>query len=262
MVTNGITYGASQLTSESVSYIKNGETITVKKALDDLINTSLTEIDKLKEKVSDYEEQVHFLSDVAKVGDYVAYDAGTWNESKSKPKAQGEFGGYTSDTNRGESVVCRESQAPSLQGWRVLEIDQNTKTVTLVHAGQPECYYHSGNSSTDQKASIDNLNSRGNQYVNKAYATSGRSMTKEDTDKINSSSDLRKINTTYWLANAWESTYLWSIYSNGNINSGYSGAYVFGFRPVVVLKSKILTTGKGKDQVGNNDAWLLVDPSN
>ncbi len=257
MVTNGITYGASQLTSESVSYTKNGQIITVKKALDDLINMSLTKIDDLEEQVNNYKKLTVYLYDKVDIGDYVAYDAGEWKEDKEKPKLQGEFGGYTKGKSKNESVACWEETAPKYNGWRVLSKDDATRTVTLVHAGAPECYYHSGSDSSYPKASVDALNERGNQYVNDAYATKGRSLNKEDVENFEISNSLRKTDTRYWLATDFGSYFVYHIFADGSlINSGRDSQG--GFRPVVELKPGILTTGQGPDKVGNKDAWTLV----
>ncbi len=257
MVTNGITYGASQLTSDGVSYTKNGETITVKKALDELITKS-SKVDELEEHTKLY--KYAYLADVAKEGDYVAYDTGTWSTSKEKPTENGNFGGYTKDQSKGESVSACSNIAShgstTLKGWRVLKVEPSTKTVTIVHAGQPECYYHDGLSST----SINNLDTRSSsEYLNQTYATSAHAMKREDAEIIDQNSTLRKTGATYWLANEVSSYGLLMGYSTGQI-SGDNRMVALGYRPVVVLKSKILTTGKGQDQVGNNDAWQLVKP--
>ncbi len=254
MVTNGITYGASQLTSDGVSYTKNGETITVKKALDELINTSLTEIDSLKEhaKVYKYAE----LYDAVKVGDYVDYDAGEWTESSGMPTKQGEFGGYKSGQSKNESVACYEGTAPTYKGWRVLK--KEAGKVYLVHAGQPECYFHALGQSN---ASMQLLQEHTGVYVDSKYATSDHIMTKDEAEKItgdtsDTSDDLRKTGANYWLATAYNTNGLWSVYAYGSINGRNS--YAFGLRPVVELKKGILTTGKGTDKVGNVNAWIIA----
>ena len=69
--------------------------------------------------------------------------------------------------------------------------------------------------------------------------------------------DLRKTGTQYWLAAKSTSTDLFYMGIDGSIHSS-SGGGSMGFRPVVVLKSTVLTTGKGTDQVGNTNAWILA----
>ncbi len=249
MVTNGITYGASQLTSDGVSYQKkDGELTTVKKALDELITKS-SKVDELEEHAKLY--KYAYLYDAVKVGDYVAYDAGTWNNSKDIPATHGEFGGYTQNKNRGESVIC-DNNSTELKGWRVLK--KESGKVYLVHAGQPECYYHINNTTE----SISKLNARADEYKNE-YAESARSIVQADIENLDADNNLRKIGTYYWLANVYADTELYYIHSDGKLNHYFSA--VTGFRPVVELKSNILTTGQGPDKVGNPNAWTLVLPN-
>ncbi len=270
MVTNGITYGVTSIQSESVSYQKKGgELTTVKSALDELINTSLTKIDTLEEKVSDYKKLTIYLADNAKVGDYVAYDAGDWETSTKKPTEQGEFGGNDANTNKGYSVSnCGDiSHSTSLNGWRVLKNDGTT--VTLVHAGQPECYYHSSTITGSKNASAKLLDERSQSiYVNPIYADSAHALNYEEALAItgNGSPDekatLRAIGSAYYLAtpnsNSERNTLL-CVNFIGSMNC--DAANVGGFRPVVVLKPGILTTGQEPDKVGNEKAWTLVAPT-
>ncbi len=251
MVTNGITYGASQLTSDGVSYTKDGKVITVKSALDDLITKS-SKVDELKKQVSDYKKLTIYLADNVQVGDYVEYDAGEWSNSADKTVNEEQFGGYTQGQSKNKSVKC-DSGSTSLQGWRVFKIDTSSKTVTIVHAGQPECY-HNGNSAT---TSITKLNDRASsQYINGKYATSARSLKLEDVEDLKKS-NLLLTGAYYWLATSGsQDLYLASVYADGETHT--NGTATFGFRPVVVLKPNILTTGKVKDMFGN-DAWQLVE---
>ncbi len=265
MLTATVSYGTSQLESSSVSYTKQGgELTTVKGALDELITKS-SKVDDLEKKVTDYEKKVHYLADKVHVGDYVAYDAGTWKESANKPTSENEFGGYTINTSKNSSVEwCWSSSRGSttLKGWRVLDVNKDTKIVTIVHAGQPECYYHASGGNPD--ASVKALNDRANNYKN-TYAQSAHAMTYEEALAITKSkgateNDLRKTGDFYWLANA--SGVIDSLWSGGNDGHlGYDSVnykYSFGLRPVIILKPDVLTTGQGKDQVGNENAWILA----
>ncbi len=192
-----------------------------------------------------------YLADSAiAVGDYVAYDAGTWSSTVGKPTSHGNFGGYTSGKSKNESVSC-DNSSTTLKGWRVLSIDKSSKKVTIVHAGQPECYYHGTNPSD----SISKLNTRAYEQYKNTFAESGRSISKTDVDALGSTDTLRKTSTYYWLATAFGSTYLYYVGTDGSIGSYYNSVY--GFRPVIVLKSSVLTTGKGTDSYGNS-AWKLA----
>ncbi len=343
VVTNSITYGVSQYTSDSVSYTRDGETKSVKEALDDLIvkvdkksgnfNITLAEqpivngktvsattyknlvntvIDKMvtamgstatmaeltalksatltwtsenstiatvngtnvtgksvgKTKIIGIDSTGkkvtvpvnviagEYLAQKAKVGDYVAYDAGNWNVATNIPWSHGQFGGNGTG-NKGNSVTC-ESRfgSPNLKGWRVLKIDSGQ--VYLVHAGQPECYYHVFESTTtaygaaSKKALDDHAQSV---YVNQ-YAQSAHVMTKDEVEAITNTSDtLRKTGTYYYLATA-ASQYLYYVSDDGSFD--YTGSnHSWGFRPVVVLKSTVLTTGEGQDMFGNK-AWIIA----
>ncbi len=263
IIMGGASYALNEIQSSSVSYKKKDGTITtVKQALDDLINTSLSRIDELDEKVTDYEKGIHYLADVVKVGEYVAYDAGEWNETKEKPKSQGEFGGYTDGQSKNDSVewCYSNSHTTSLKGWRVLSKNETTKTVTIIHAGQPECYYHG----TNPTESITKLNDRAkNQYLNQIYAESAHAMNYGDAYAITgdggaTSETLRNTGSLYWLTNSGYPTGLYYVWYDGSIHSDETNS--FGFRPVIELKAKILTTGQGSDKVGNNKAWQLVKP--
>ena len=241
VITNGITYGASQLTSESVSYTKDGQVITVKKALDELITKS-SKVDELEEHVKVY--KYADLSDVAKVGDYVAYDAGEWKESAETPTTQGRFGGYKINTSKNSSVSCDES------------------STTIVHAGQPECYFHGLINDNCKEESVEALNARAQStYIDGKYAASAHAMTKDEVETNTTASDnLRKTGVNYyWLATPVDSSRngLWVVRIDGGVfDGGYNQSH--GFRPVIVLKSGILTTGQKPDKVGNDKAWTLV----
>ncbi len=344
MVTNGITYGVTSLQSESVSYTRNGQTKSVKQALDDLIvkvdqksgnfnielkernlavnftenvstyktivdnvlskmitamgsDVSTAELTALKSATLTWTSQNNgiatvvsgttvkgvaagqtkiigtapsgqqvivpvkvisavYLAQKATVGDYVAYDAGTWSSAvTTKPTGQGTFGGNAAN-NKGNSVssCLSSSYSTSLKGWRVLKIEGNQ--VYLVHAGQPECYYHG----QDQSASITKLDARAKEYMN-SYAQSAHAITKDEVDAITNTSDtLRKTGDYYWLAtpyNGLSGGYLYCVHPDGSI-ANYCRNSSDGFRPVIVLKSTILTTGQGSDGFGHNDAWLIT----
>ncbi len=254
---SGVSYAVNSLSSESVSYTKkSGELTTVKQALDELISKSLTEIDSLKEKVDGYEKTVHYLADQVQIGDYVAYDAGNWDTTVDKQSAHGKFSGYTQGKSKNASIsVCHPSSSTSLQGWRVLSKDEKQKTVTIVHAGQSECYFH-GYGDGYNIESVNLLNERAKQYINSKYAASAHAMKYEEAQTIEQSSNLRNIGSRYWLGTVAGEWWVRSVFEDGGFNTNHSNLY--GYRPVVVLKTGILTTGKGQDEF-DQDAWQLVE---
>ena len=206
--------------------------------------------------------QVSLLSEKVKIGDYVAYDAGTWTSSASLPTSQGEFGGYTIGQNKANSVTERcnllYNEIPMYKGWRVLKIENSQ--VYLVHAGYPECYYHAEGKNNE---SVTDLNNRAtNEYLNSRYAESAHNMTYEEAYTITGNLDsttniIRKIGASYWLATAHNDNYLLRVCSEGSI--GGDRNYSIGIRPVIVLKPNIKTTGKTNDKVGQV-AWNLMVP--
>lgn len=92
-----------------------------------------------------------YNEDAMHIGDYVNYTAGNWEEDNQAPlpKDQFAFGGYTSgqsrDTN-GEGSFKKTSSGVTYgegkyEGWRIWDISNDKKTITLISAGCPEVYY-------------------------------------------------------------------------------------------------------------------------
>ncbi len=113
--------------------------------------------------------QVKKYASKVKVGDFVNYSAGNWtaadmtkiknsgakiaaNNSTSLPNKNFEFGGFTEGSskdgnatpyNSSYAYVTDKSTGSAVTGWRVFDVDGDN--VTLISAGCPEDYYHSGN---------------------------------------------------------------------------------------------------------------------
>ncbi len=256
IIMGSVSYAVGSLSSESVSYKKkDGELTTVKQALDELISKS-SKVDELEKQVADYEKIVFSLYDKVVVGDYVAYDAGKWDKTAILPTEQGKFGGYTSGNSKNASVACG-NYTTKLNGWRVLKKENNQ--VYLVHAGQSECYYHAYGNASD---SVTILQGHKNVYVNEKYAVSDHFLDYLEAkaitgDEAPTNNTLRNIGTRYWL--------VWEYYDygldfptiDGDLHTTYGYDLAAGIRPVVVLKSGILTTGKVHDEFGQ-EAWQLV----
>ena len=193
-----------------------------------------------------------YLTNVVNVGDYIAYDAGTWTSSASLPTSQGQFGGYIKDQNKASSVSCDGStlQSSVLKGWRVLKIENSQ--VYLTHAGEPECYYHD----IDANSSVIVLNNRAtSEYLNSTYAESAHMMTYDEANAINQADTLRKAGFHWWLATAYGLYDLANMSKTGYLNYGNNSSW--GIRPVIVLKQGIKTSGKTTDAVGQV-AWNLT----
>jgi len=190
-----------------------------------------------------------YLVDVVNVGDFVNYNAGTWTSTAGIPTSNGSFGGYASGTNKSTGVACYGTSKGSYNGWRVLSKSGSgaSGTVTLVHAGTPECYYH-GETSTS--TAISKLNSRASsQYVNTTYATSAHSFNCSDFQTATGTSCTagRKPTgdlpgTSYWLTTQEEDVWLYYIEGlKGAVDSNCDADY--GLRPVVVLKAGLSRSG-------------------
>ena len=189
------------------------------------------------------------LASKVKVGDKVRYDAGNWDKTVAIPAKDGGFGGYTSGQSKNNSVKCWDKQEPGTpnNGWVVLSVSNGK--VILVHAGTPECYYHGSNSNN----SISKINSRASAYINSKYAESARILSCGDPG-INCTQEVALstphiTNTHYYLPSAKSSSVLWGVSYNGIVR-GYSQR-ALGIRPIVVLKSDVMTSGQ------QNGEWIL-----
>ena len=158
--------------------------------------------------------QVKKYASKVKVGDFVNYSAGTWNEadmtkiknsgakiaannSTNKPSQAFQFGGFTVGSskdgnatpyNSSYAYVTDKSTGSAVTGWRVFDVDGDN--VTLISAGCPEDYYHSGNTNYA--------------YISE-YILSGNTNT-------SASSDLG-LGSTYTARD-------WSMYENSDYGSG------------------------------------------
>ena len=79
----------------------------------------------------------YYLVDRVVVGEYVAYDAGAWTETKAEPTTNATFGGYTGGTNKATGLNGTAS------GWQVISKTGNGASgkVSLISAGSPWLFY-------------------------------------------------------------------------------------------------------------------------
>lgn len=204
------------------------------------------------------------LSTFVKVGDYVAYDAGSWEETdndkthlKSIPTKQGEFGGIHVGASKNDSTAetCYLEYHADMNGWRVLKVEDDK--VTLIHAGTPACYYH-GLGDGYQSESVTNLNNFiSTEFVNSEYASSARSAEcgdffEDGTCEHASVGDLEDstmygVGGYYWLASTRVNVSLWFWSAYDEFFRGCND-HTLGIRPVVELKTDVLWTGEGDGQ--------------
>ena len=208
------------------------------------------------------------LEEKLKVGHYVAYDAGAWEENKEVPnrKSQFTFGGYTKDSSRNDGVTCNylteeESLENKRSGWRVFSIEEGI--VTLIHDGISMCYYHGyGNNTNDKSVKIlsgndENINF--DNYLDNKYASSIRILSKEDIDKYYGEDssykkiedDLISVEIPYWLATKKGTNFMWYVTEGGTVATDQVGMY--GVRVLVTLGNDVKTTG-----LTNNKEWVLA----
>ncbi|MBR1385833.1 MAG: hypothetical protein IJ568_03265 [Bacilli bacterium] len=193
------------------------------------------------------------LASKVSVGDLVAYDAGTWNETRNQEvKTEGYSWGFAGGTSKNIGVACRTQDKDTKNGWVVIAV--NNGKVIIAHAGTPECVYHGTKASASTLVST--INGRANQYLNSKYGESASIM---NCSTAGVSCEASKVltgiyapGTHYYLASVKDSTTVWGITSTGRV-TGMSG-YSQGIRPVIVLKSTVLTTGKD-----SNGAWILTN---
>ncbi len=217
------------------------------------------------------------LASVAKVGDYVDYDAGNWSSNASIPNSEYSFGGYTKDESKNASVSCGSYNNDNY-GWQILKIDGNI--VTLIHSGITECFYY-GNNENKALYVLTGRNPNGistsgltvrnwnNTYLNPDYATSSGIVTKElligsstlpaSVDaKLDNLDNLFNSNQSYILGDTFNNhlTYI----SNNTISTVPSTNTVYGIKPIVVLKSGVKTSGAMSNTGGsaNSKTWILV----
>ena len=173
----------------------------------------------------------------------------------------GSFIDYLPPTGKSSvSKTCLNPYANQYSGWRVLSKNGSgiNGTVTLVHAGTPECYYHQVGQSAQ---SLINLNNIGKSYVNSALASTGRSMNCNDLKIYNSNAcvntviinnDIIKTGTIYYLASAFDNNLLWG--ANLDVDVASHASNTFGVRPVIELKPGIQKIG-GQ---GTNESPFII----
>ena len=184
-----------------------------------------------------------------KVGDYVNYDAGNWNETRTEQKIDGYYWGMTSGASKQTGVKCNKNDTGTRSGWMVYNVVG--QEVYLIHAGTPECIYH-GRTSTANV--ISTMQSEAQKYVNSKYAH-GSTIVNCNLSGFNCNANsfpdtLYKTGTHYWIAQPGDN---YTLYSISPVGSKQPFSLISqGLRPIVILNSDVKTTGKN-----NSGAWVL-----
>lgn len=227
-----------------------------------LIGTGVINIDK------DTGPIYYSLTEKLKVGHYVVYDAGVWEEDKAIPNRSTPYtlGGYTKDSSRNDGITCNyisdeEFLEQKRSGWRVFSIEEDI--VTLIHDGISMCYYHGyGNNTNDKSVAILSGNDESinfDYYLDEKLADSVKVLSKEDIDKFYGedtsyrkvNDDLISIGIPYWLATKRGTNFMWYVTEGGTVATDQVGMY--GVRVLVTLKKNVKTTG-----LTNNKEWRLA----
>lgn len=203
------------------------------------------------------------LSEKVNIGDYVDYNAGSWEEDKDIPNRASAFtlGGYQKAVSRNDGVTCNYNDI-SNKGWRVFSVEEDK--VTLIQSGISMCYYHGYGSSTNDKSvnilSGNDENIKFDFFLDNKFSEDVRILSKEDIDKfIDKDSsynriedDLIAVGNPYWLATKNGSYYMWYVTEGGTVASDHVGSY--GVRVLVTLKKNVKTVGQNDKKV-----WQLTE---
>lgn len=193
-------------------------------------------------------KKAELLVNKVSVGDYVAYDAGNWTETRSEKAEDGYYWGMKSGTSKQTGVRCNSADSSTRSGWIVL--GKTNGQVLLIHAGTPECIYH-GRVSTSKV--INTMTSEAQKYVNTKYANGWTALSCNtpgfDCNKSSYSGNVFVSGTAYWVAQNGANNTLNAINPSGKKES-YALRSV-GLRPVIQLKADVMTTGKV------NGVWQL-----
>ena len=183
-----------------------------------------------------------------KVGDYVNYNAGNWNETRSEKKIDGYYWGMQSGASKQTGVKCDRNDTSTRDGWMVFNVINNR--VYLIHAGTPECIYHGKVSTTTV---ITTMQERAKQYVDGTYAI-GSTILSCNLQGFNCQGssyqdNLYKTGTHYWVAKPESNDRIMNISPTGSAQA--YNLKSLGLRPIVILDEKVLTSGK------SGNTWIL-----
>ena len=190
------------------------------------------------------------LAQKVQTGDYVNYNAGNWPSNDNRPSVSQQDGywwGYTAGSSKQKGVLCEQGSSTK-DGWRVLGVSNGQ--VYLISAGTPECIYHA-NTSTANVVAV--MKAEATKFVNSQYAA-GSTILQCGTPGFNCnatsySGDLFVIGTNYWINQNGKNNGLNFIATSGSKDATVMRSY--GFRPVVILKQGVRTSGKSGNQ------WIL-----
>ncbi len=202
------------------------------------------------ETPSFYIEKGELLSAKVKVGDYVAYNPGNWNENRpSEQKQDGYYWGMKSGQSKSTGVKCDSNDVSTRNGWMVMNVYDGK--VVLISAGTPECIYH------DRVAAQNVVNVMYNEakkYIDGKYAIGSTILSCnvrgfDCNANSYSNNPVFVTGTHYWVAQIGSNNMLNNISSSGAKQGQTLRSY--GLRPIIELNPSTMTSGK------NGNAWVL-----
>ena len=264
------------MTSSNKNISQNAEIDKIKEEyeesvdnIDEIYNEALQKEGNIKDIFDAEGDEVGKLH----IGDFINYTAGTWteeeinaidaNNSTDLPSNNFQFGGYTVGHSRDGNAtsysstynyVKDESTGEAITGWRLFDVSDDYKTVTLISAGCPEDYYQPpgiNNAYICEYILTGNINDNAtdlnleetyqprdwSMYVNKDYkATSATVLTKSKLDSWYSKY-MNIPNGTIWDLATFQSIYgtnyesLIDNYSFYWLPPAYTNNFVYGITP-------------------------------
>lgn len=182
------------------------------------------------------------------VGDYVGYDAGKWDTTRTAKETDGYYWGMKSGTSKQTGVKCDSSDTGTRNGWIVLA--KYNGHVLLISAGTPECIYH-GRTSTSTLINV--MQSEAKKYVNTKYADGWTALSCDtpgfDCNKKTYSGNVFVTTNSYWIVQNGSEYGLGAITTSGK--KEFLTLRSRGLRPVIQLRADVKTTGK------NGKTWVL-----
>ena len=225
---------------------------------------------------------IYYLVDKVNIGDYVAYNCGTWpsgtrtgtrwTAAPDVPDGTTSraYGGYVVGENKGTSRPSRNtSYQTSTSGWRVLSKSGSgiNGTVLLVSAGTP-CQVYIGGGSSSNFESLNNFCN--DNFVQSTYANNARPVSRIDSyneETILSNAGLLINGSRYLFSRRTSSTgtdgavnYTYAFYwinQDDGTKTSISSASRYGVRPVVTLKSGVKTDASKNQQFLNQNCWQV-----
>ncbi len=295
-----------EITAEDIATLElktKDEKYTVK--VSEIYNGKLVEASKSK-TIADLYNGINTPNDAnyketgMHIGDYVDYTAGTWSEAKAAPTSSEPFtfGGYTAGQSRDTSASGGDmGSGYGYSGWRIWDISEDKKTMTLISAGCPELYYHpygtnyayntekilTGETTGTIDESQPSTPRIWTDYINTAkYGNSARAMKKSDLDtwygkyidnsitdswdidSFPQNTDNKLISTVengycYWLSSADDDYGVYYVRPDLRFVGNLSD-FAFGVRLLVSLTSEVKfgeTPGKVEHDGFSYNKWII-----